>query len=245
MMLDFNSRSALGDKFVALIDKAIDRRATGESKREYLGGSAIGEPCARRLQYEYNGADKDEGSDFEPRIRRIFQRGHEVEEWLIRWMLSAGFEMRSKDRDGRQFGFEDCEGRFKGHFDGVVTGGPQGFEYPALFEAKCLGEKGFNQLVKHGVAKAYPKYAAQVATYQAYGELSEHPAFFVAVNANDMRIHLELVKFDPQLAQDCANKAATVLKAVDGGDTLPRATDNPDSFVCRFCPFKGVCWDDT
>lgn len=241
-VLDFNSKHTLSDRFNELIDAAIDRAAQNETRREYLGGSAIGQPCERRLQYEYRGAPKDDGSDFPARTRRIFQRGHEVEEWLIGWMEDAGFVVKSRGKDGRQFGFEDCEGRFKGHFDGVIVSGPDGFEYPALFEAKCLGDKGWKQLVKHGVAKAYPQYAAQVATYQAYGQLAQNPAFFVAVNANDMDIHLELVPFNQELAQSSIDKAARILTACDHDETLPRATEDPASFVCRFCPFQGVCW---
>ncbi|WP_313349810.1 hypothetical protein [Paracoccus sp. (in: a-proteobacteria)] len=241
-MLDFNSRNTKGDHFVNLIDAAIDTKAKGERRRNYIGGSAIGQPCARRIQYEYLGASKDEGSDFDPRVRRIFRRGHECEEWLIGWIKVAGFNLRDKDRFGKQFGFEDCDGRFSGHFDGVIVEGPEGFEYPALFEAKCLGEKGFNQVAKHGVAKAYPVYAAQIATYQAYGQLAQHPAFFVAVNANTMDIHCELVPFNPALAQECADKAARILQACDHGETLPRASQDPAGFVCKFCPFQGTCW---
>lgn len=239
-MLDFNPKSILAERFVSLIDEAITAKAASETRRDYLGGSAIGEPCARRLQYEYLGAPRDE--DFPPRVRRIFRRGHESEEWLIEWMTDAGFDLRTRGRDGKQFGFEDCDGRFKGHFDGVIIGGPEGFQYPALFEAKCLGDKGWKQLVRHGVAKAYPQYAAQIAVYQAYGQLAESPAFFVAVNANDMAIHCELVPFNLQLAQENIDKAARILTACDHGETLPRIADSDDAFACKFCSFKGVCW---
>ena len=32
------------------------------------------------------------------------------------------------------------------------------------------------------------------------------------------------------------------LDATDHGETLPRATADPASFVCRFCPYQGACW---
>lgn len=238
-MMDFNSRNLLGERFVALIDEAIDRAP--ESKRAYLGASAIGEPCTRRLQYEYNGAAKDEGAGFTPRTRRIFHRGHKGEEWMIEWIKAAGFDLRT-EKHGKQFGFEDCEGRFKGHIDGVIVEGPAGFKFPALWENKVLGAKGHNSLVKHGIAKAYPHYAAQVAVYQAYMQLAENPAVFTALNADTMEIHVELVAFDAGLAQEQIDKAARILAAIDHGETLPRAADAPDSFTCKFCPFRGVCW---
>lgn len=242
MILDFNSKHTLSDRFNELIDAAIDRNAKHESRREYLGGSAIGEPCARRLQYEYNDAPRDEGSGFPPRTRRIFYRGHQCEDWAARWIRDAGFNLRT-EKHGRQFGFEDCDGRFKGHADGVIIEAPDGFKAPALWEHKTLGAKGFNQLKKHGIAKAYPKYAAQVATYQAYFQLAENPAFFTALCADTMAIHLELVPFNQALAQECMDKAANILTACDHGETLPRITDDPTSFYCRFCPFQEVCWN--
>jgi len=241
-MLDYNSHSTLADRFVDLIDRAIDANAAQEKRREYLGGSAIGEPCARRLQYEYRNAPKDEGASFEPRTRRIFHRGHQGEEWMAEWIRAARFDLKTHKPSGHQFGFEDCDGRFKGHIDGVIIGGPDGFKYPALWENKVLGAKGFNQIKRHGVAKAYPKYAAQVATYQAYMQLAENPAFFTALSADTMEIHLELMEFNQPLAQESIDKAARVISATDYGETLPRITDDPNSFACRFCPFFAVCW---
>lgn len=242
MVLDFNSRATLSDRFVDLIDAAIDAEGARETPRSYLGGSAVGETCLRRLQYEYQNAPKDEGAGFTARTRRIFKRGHEGEDWMADWIKAAGFNLRTHKPDGQQFGFGDCDGRFKGHIDGVIVEAPEGFKAPALWENKVLGAKGFAQLVRHGVAKAYPKYAAQVATYQAYMQLAEHPAFFTALNADTMEIHLELVPFNQELAQASIDKAARVLEACDHGETLPRATDDPAAFVCRFCPFKGACW---
>jgi hypothetical protein len=238
-ILDFNSRSQAGDRFVALIDAAIDRAQ--ESKRTYLGASAIGEPCARRLQYSYQGAAQDDGAGFTARTRRIFHRGHQGEEWVAKWIRDAGFELRT-EKHGKQFGFEDCDGRFSGHIDGVITAGPDGFKYPALWENKVLGAKGWASLAKHGLAKAYPGYAAQVAIYQAYMQLAENPAIFTALNADSMEIHVEFVGFDAALAQANIDKAAMILAACDHGETLPRITDDRDGFACKFCNYKGVCW---
>ncbi len=55
-----------------------------------------------------------------------------------------------------------------------------------------------------------------------------------------MEIHLSLVKFDQALAQECADRAARVISATDFKETLPRVTDDQNSFACKFCPFKGL-----
>lgn len=239
MTLDFNSRLTKADRFVDLIDAAMKPRE--EAPREYLGASAIGETCARRLQYEFQGAPKDEGSEFSPKTLRIFHRGHIGEDWMAEWIRKAGFDLRT-EKNGKQFGFEDCNGRFKGHIDGVIVGGDPAFKYPALWENKVLGAKGWGQLQKHGVAKAYPKYAAQVAVYQAYMQLAENPAIFTALNADTMEIHVALIPFDQELAQTSIDRAAQVIAASEAGEILPRGAESEESFLCRFCPFKEVCW---
>ena len=240
MVLDFNSRCVRSDRFVELIDKALEERAS--EKRGYLGASAIGQACLRRLQYGYAGVTPDPGNDISGRTKRIFHRGHIGEDWMAEWIRAAGFDLKTHDKNGKQFGFSDCDDRFKGHIDGVVVGGPSGFEYPALWENKVLGSKGFNQLKRHGLNKAYPVYAAQVATYQAYMKLADNPAFFTALCADTMEIELFLVPFNQELGQEGADKAAMVLSAHDHGETLPRAAESEDAFVCKFCPFKGTCW---
>jgi len=162
MVLDFNSRNTLGDRFVSLIDEAIEAEPQG--RRDYLGGSLIGEPCARRLQYEYLVERREE--------RRVLGQLHVR---LVRRHLRGVLRIR-------------------------------------------LGDAVLDQL-------------------------AEHPAFFTALNADTMEIHLELIPFDQSLAQECADKAARIFTACDHEEVLPRITDDPASFVCRFCPYQGVCWN--
>ena len=80
---------------------------------------------------------------------------------------------------------------------------PEGFAYPALWENKCLGNKSWRDLEKTGLAVAKPVYAAQVAIYQTYLELHEHPAIFTALNADTMEIYTELVPFDAAWPSAC------------------------------------------
>lgn len=241
MNLDFNSKSLLGEKLVSLIDAAIDDAGRAETPRDYLGGSEIGEECERRLQYSYLKAPGS--NDFNARVRRIFRRGHVLEDVMAEWLRGAGFTLSTHRPNGRQHGFSDCDGRFKGHADGVIVEAPEPFKAPALWENKVLGAKGWSALKRHGLRKQYPKYAAQVALYQAYLKLAEHPAIFTALNADTMEIEVLLVPFDAELAQQQIDKAARVLTAIDHQEMLPRAAGAADAFVCKFCPYRGVCWD--
>lgn len=244
-MLDFNSSASLSGRIEALMDQALEHERDATPAREYLGASRLGAACERQLQYEYAKAPVDDGRAFSGRLLRIFERGHRTEEMAIRWLRLAGFILKTEDANGHQFGFSVAGGRLRGHIDGVLIGGPEGFSYPALWENKCLGAKSWRELEKQGLAVSKPIYAAQVALYQGYLTLHEHPALFTAVNADTMEIYAELVPFDAALAQRMSDRAARVIRATEAGDLLPRSFSDSTHFECKFCAWAERCWRTT
>lgn len=244
-MLDFNSTASLSGRLTALIDVGMQQARAGQEARRYLGASRLGVACERALQYEYAQAPVDYGRDIEGRMLRIFERGHVIEDSMVAWLRAAGFDLRTRDCSGEQFGFSVADGRLQGHADGVIVGGPEGFAYPCLWENKCLGGKSWRELEKHRLAVAKPVYAAQVALYQAYLELTEHPALFTAVNADTMEIYAELVPFDAALAQRMSDRAVKIITATDAGELLPRSFAEPTHFECRMCAWQDRCWRTT
>lgn len=213
-------------------------RALASAPRQYLGGSRLGEECARKLQYEYLGGSLT----MTAKLHNIFAAGH-ASEAAVAELLKQIFDLRTEKANGRQFGFETAQGRIKGHIDGVICGGPEAFgPYPYLWEAKAVGGKYFTALVKNGVRAERPVYAGQIATYQAYMELTDNPALFSVANRDTGEIHFERVPFDPKLAQECTDRGVQVLQAVDAGETLPRAYASSDFFKCKFCDFHAQCW---
>jgi len=241
-MLDFNSTSSLSGQITALIDAGLEQRHRQQERRAYLGASRLGVACERALQFEYANALVDPGKGFPGRILRIFERGHDNEAQMVNWLCLAGFDLRTHGRDGQQFGFSLLDGRLQGHIDGVIVGGPEGFAYPALWENKCLGSKSWRDLEKRHLAVSKPVYAAQVAIYQAYLELYEHPAIFTAVNADTMEIYAERVPFDAALAQRMSDRAVKVITATAAGEQLPRMTTEPAHVECRMCAWADRCW---
>lgn len=241
-MLDFNASASLSGQISGLVDHALEIERDATAAREYLGASRLGAACERQLQYEFAHAPVDEGRAFSGRLLRIFERGHRTEEMVIRWLRLAGFLLKTENAHGHQFGFSVADGRLRGHVDGVLVAGPEGFSYPALWECKCLGAKSWRQLEKNRLAVAHPVYAAQIATYQAYLELHEHPALFTAINADSMEIYAELVPFDAALAQRMSDRAARVISATHAGELLPRAFADSGYFECRMCAWQDRCW---
>ena len=122
--LDFNHREqplSFAEGVNALIDHALVTENDARPTRDYLGGSRLGDACARRLQYEYLKTPKDEGGGFSGQSLRIFALGHVLEDLAIEWLRMAGFDLRTRNRYGDQFGFSVAGGRVKGHADGVVV----------------------------------------------------------------------------------------------------------------------------
>jgi hypothetical protein len=244
-MIDFNSSSSLSGQVSALVDAGMQRVRASQIERQYLGASRLGVACERALQFEYAKAPIDHGREIPGRMLRIFERGHVVEDLMAAWLKGAGFDLRTRNAKGEQFGFSALDGRLQGHADGVIVAGPEGFAYPALWENKCLGNKAWRDLAKNRLAVSKPVYAAQVAIYQAYLELAEHPALFTAVNADTMEIYTELVPFDAALAQRMSDRAVKVITATEAGELLPRAFHDPTHFECRMCAWAHRCWSMT
>ena len=107
------------------------------------------------------------------------------------------------------------------------------------------GQQVLERPGKKGLAISKPIYAAQVAIYQAYLELHEHPAIFTALNADTMEIYTELVPFDAALAQHMSDRAVKVITATEAGELLPRAFHDPTHFECRMCAWQDRCWRTT
>ena len=244
-MMDFNSSASFSDRIEALLDEALESEHQASSQRDYLGASRLGAACERQLQYEYAKAPMDTDKAFTGRLLRIFERGHRTEDMVMRWLRLAGFILKTEDANGHQFGFSLAGGRLRGHVDGVLVAGPEGFSYPALWENKCLGSKAWREVQKHKLAIAKPVYAAQVALYQSYLGLHEHPALFTAVNADTMEIYAELIPFDGGLAQRMSDRGARVIQATELGELLPRSFNDSTHFECKFCAWAERCWRAT
>ena len=247
-MMDFNAFKSFSGQLTALIDAAMQRTRAAQPRRTYLGASRLGAACERALQYEVADAPVDPGRETEGRLLRVFERGHVMEDCMAAWLREAGFDLRTRNDAGEQWGFSALDGRLQGHVDGVLVAGPDlgpGFGYPALWENKALSAKSWRELEKHRLTVAKPIYAAQVAIYQAYLGLHAQPALFTAVNADTMEIYAERVPFDALLAQRMSDRAVKVITATEAGELLPRAFAEPTHVECRMCPWQDRCWRTT
>jgi hypothetical protein len=233
---------AFAEALRTIIDKAIVDKRSSEPKRAYLGASMWGDPCERKLGYIYHQTPEDEGTGFPAHVLRIFDMGHDGEARTAEYLKLAGFDLHTNTPDGGQYGFQACDGKLKGHIDGVILGGPdvEGLIWPALWENKELNDKSWNDTVKKGVKLSKPLYYAQAQVYMAYLELPN--TLFTTKNRNTGEVHAELIKFDARAAQEASDKAVRVVSSLAPEDLSKCTGDEADS-RCRFCNFKLRCWE--
>lgn len=240
-MIDLNASSMIRSVGVSAIHAALDAVPPREEKRRaYIGASAIGGACERKLQYEFMQAPHDPGWRFSARTLRVFQRGHMIEEAAAGWLADAGYQIKRLTSEGFPIGFSVANGEFKGHVDGVITAGPE-IETPCVWEHKAVGAKSWKAIESRGLAKSKPEYADQVALYQAYLDLTA-PALFMATNMDTMEIYLELVAFDRVRAQAASDRAVAIIKDSRAGSLRARPTEDPSFYACTDCPFRNRCW---
>lgn len=236
-MIDLNSKHAVSDRINFLIDRVLTRNP--EKARPYLGASVVGSKCERSVQYHLLMAmgDAIAKKEIPGRVMRIFDRGFTYEEKAIRWLKMAGFIF-----GGHQTGIDDFDGSFKGHCDGIITGGPDvGIQYPCLWECKCLQDKGYKSIEKDGLKNYSPSYWAQVHLYMAYLELES--CLYTVVNANTMEMLHFTIERDYNVARQYRDRVERIITATKLDEMVPRISTDNNFFECKnFCDFYEECW---
>ena len=198
----------------ARIEQASLAKHANDMPRGYLGASLIGEPAFAK--FNSNGMTS---ATFPARVRSIFARGHYFEIESRQQLLEAGFVFAPIEA----LGFVVAGGLIAGHADGIITRVPADVDLatPAVWEHKALNAKNFHAVERDGLAKVFPRYAAQVALYQNFLGVT-NPALITMVNADTCeRLHFT-VEFDARLAQEAIDRAVEVIQATRAGELLPR-----------------------
>jgi hypothetical protein len=222
-----------------LLDTQLLKRQESEEKRKYLGASGIGDDCLRKIQLQYMQSDKE----ISARTVRTFDIGHTLEPLVAEWLRVAGFDLRTHDENGKQFGFSAVNGKLKGHVDGIIFDFPPQLKLKpqALWECKTMNDKNWNDTKKRGVLVSKPMYFAQIQLYMAYMNLDENPCIFTAVNKNTSEIYFELIPFDVEAAQRYSDRAVQIIQATENGEAMPCISKDPSFFRCKMCGYRAEC----
>ena len=221
------------------IVKAIYQRYEDNRRnahRPHLGGSQIGNTCARALWYQFRWTytEKHEG-----RILRLFETGEREELRVIQNLRAAGCTVWDRDpATGQQFRYTAVGGHFALSLDGVVEGLPESSKVHTL-EVKTMSEKYFKVLCNLGVEKAKPVYYAQCQIGMHLSGLDR--CLFISVNKNTDEIYAERLKVDHAFAESLIEKARKIIST----ERPPLGISNdPAWFECKFCPYHSICHGD-
>ena len=243
-MADLTKVLAHVDPTLAAVDAAIEARGNAEAPRPYLGMSEIGRECARALWYGFRWCSK---AAFDAATLKRFEDGHRGEDiQAARLRLVAGITLHTEDprTPGRQFGFSDLGGHFRGHMDGAILGLLQAPKRWHVWEHKQTDEKKQGALVKaiqeRGEKDALrhwdPVYHAQALVYMHYSGMDRH--YLTCSSAGGRSTVSVRTNRDPDGASALREKARRVIQSPE---PLARISERPDWYQCRWCNHRAAC----
>ena len=214
-----------------MIDDSILNSCKVAKKRDYMGASGLGEECDRKLWYSY----KKPKPVTSARLKRIFDMGNIIEDYLVRIFRDAGLTVYDVMENGDQFGFKD--GDIAGHCDGVVVGLPESSK-PHLLEFKSAKASSYKAFVKNGVKKENKKYYVQMQIYM--NKLNLDRALFVMMNKDTQELYFERVEYDKVCAETFLLRGKEIAKEEEEPERkYPKST----FYKCKWCDWNNECWN--
>ena len=223
-----------------ILDAKIIEHHKSQKKRDYLGVSSIGDDCLRKVQLQYEGKE----AEFSASTLRTFDIGHRLEDLVAEWMRISGFDLKTKNENGEQFGFSTADSRIKGHVDGKIVDVSEELKqffshFPLLWENKTLNNKSWQETAKKGLMLTKTLYFSQVQLYMAYLDLEQ--CLFTALNKDTSELYFELIPFDSEAAQRYSDRAVQIIKASENNESMPCISADPSFFKCKMCAFRNEC----
>ena len=212
-------------------------KGDSETKRHYLGGSAIGSHCERALWYSFRHMAEP---DFDGRMYRLFHRGHNEEFTFVKELRGVGVEVHEVGPDGKQFAVSAIGGHFGGHMDGAAKGLLEAPETWHVLEFKTHSAKSFNDVKSKGVRESKPQHFDQMQIYMKLAKLTR--AYYLAVNKDNDELYSERIKYDAKEGDRIMAKAERIITAQNPPD---RPYNRSDYYLCKWCDARALCWPDT
>ncbi len=232
------------DQTLLAADEALERRAAATWRpRAYLGASAMGHPCDRKLWLQFRWALEPELS---AKSLKAIADGHASEAIMAERLRAVpGVTLYTEDENGLQFGFEDVDGHFRGNLDGVIEGIKQS-KAVHVWEHKCVNQKKFDKLVSlvnadeaNALENWDPIYYAQAQLYMHYFELNRH--YLTCASPGTRDVCSVRTKIDKEVVAFLIERANAIVRADDPPLKLSESPDHP---ACRWCDYKDLCHGD-
>lgn len=212
-------------------------RKYSDGHRGHLGASQIGDPCPRKLWYQFRWVKAE---NFDARMLRLFNRGHREEERFIELLRGIGCEVRDVNPDtGDQYRVSAHHGHFGGSEDSRVLL-PERYNITEwlLAEFKTHNLNRWELLKKKGFRKelSTEKHWCQMCTY---GNLDGFKyGLYLTVCKNDDNLHLEVVDIDISLGEKMVEKGG---KIIFSRVAPPKLSMTSTHYKCKNCHFSEIC----
>lgn len=215
------------------INKTIEENQDAY-RRYYHGASSNGSPCIRALQYSFRHCSDN---SFDADSLKRFEDGHHSESVYIDRIKKAKFELQHEE-DGRQYGFVDLGGWFRGHRDGKFFNLPE-FGNPIWEHKSSAKWKKLQKLVDEDESTALkkwnPVYYDQAQLYMGYEGENYH--ITTAASEGSRQETICLTEFDQEYFEESKKKAEIVIAS----DKLHPKIGSAMYFECKWCNSKSVC----
>lgn len=206
--------------------EAASRFRKESGVRSYLGMSIAGDPCPRKIWYQFRGYTP---TALDGRAQMIFSLGSAVEAEVLKWLKGAGYKI-----SGQQEEFSLLKGYVKGHCDGIIDG-VKGAR-PHILEIKSASASRFKAFKLSGIPAISPTYAAQIQLYMGCSGLER--GVWVVMCKDNCDIYIERARFDRKAFLDLQSRAEGIINA----NEAPERAFTDDSRECQTCPYNGHCW---
>ena len=217
------------------IDAACQRMADDDAHDAMtLRASGMGNDCDRALWMSHRWAAPRKSVS--PRIKRIFDNGHDREARIVRYLKAAGLTVEDRDPSkGEQWRVSLVGGVLLGSADGIVTGVPEAPVTRHLLEIKTMNKKRWQEWRRKGVKDSNPGYWVQMQIYMRGLDLKR--ALLVCECQDTKEIETERVCYDELAAAAIEARAMRVASATTGPDRIGK----PDAWPCNLCDWHDVC----
>lgn len=237
---------AYGDPTLRALEMAVERNYKNQD-RDYLGASLIGDPCARKIWYQYNKFPRPTPSH----VGILAAQSGDYAEAATteRLRLIAGIELHTHDGNGKQYGWVSHGGKMRGHYDGLIRGILQAPKAIHIWEHKDKDHKKFsdfqNKKQEFGEKKALKNWNE---IYYGQAQINMH---FTRLDGKQIDRHYMTVsyaggrkydscrtEYDPEYAAMLVDRAHKIIEAKIAP---PKINEKPDFFLCKFCDFRNIC----
>lgn len=218
-----------------------------EWPRNYVGMSALGSDCLRKVWYEWRWANIRK---IAPRLKRIFERGNIEEARIIRDLNAVGIEVFRRDGSGHKHAMTGAVGEHQeeligfaghamGHPDGRALGVIEAPKTEHTLELKTMADKYWKVFASKGVKVSHPSYYAQLQIYMR--RMKTDRALFIATNKDNESREYERVYADKEKQDELERIEFSLISSeVPFGRKFVR-TD----YRCKMCDQFATCHDDS